>query len=86
VLRAAGEIETMQENIQDWLEMDEGDPGVQLLTRRNCCSDNCFYLFIFIGTARITKFSIFLSFRATICFINPHYHLIQMTMTPIHLN
>jgi hypothetical protein len=32
VLRTAGETETMQENIQDWLELDEGDPGFQLLT------------------------------------------------------
>jgi hypothetical protein len=31
VLRAAGEIETMQENIQVWLDLDEGDPGFQLL-------------------------------------------------------
>jgi hypothetical protein len=31
VLRAAGETETTQENIQDWLEMDEGDPGFRLL-------------------------------------------------------
>jgi hypothetical protein len=27
VLRAAGETETTQENIQDWLQPDEGDPG-----------------------------------------------------------
>jgi hypothetical protein len=32
VLRAAGETETTQQNIQDWLQLDEGDPGVQLLT------------------------------------------------------
>jgi hypothetical protein len=32
VLRAAGGTETTQENIQDWLELDEGDPGYQLLT------------------------------------------------------
>jgi hypothetical protein len=32
VLRAAGETETTQENIRDWLELDEGDPGFQLLT------------------------------------------------------
>jgi hypothetical protein len=32
VLRAAGETETTQENIQDCLELDEGDPGFQLLT------------------------------------------------------
>jgi hypothetical protein len=31
VLRAAGETQTMQENIQDWLELDEGDPGFQPL-------------------------------------------------------
>jgi hypothetical protein len=31
VLRAAGETETTQENIQDWLGLDEGDPGFQLL-------------------------------------------------------
>jgi hypothetical protein len=30
-LRAAGETETMEENIQDWLELDEGDPGYQRL-------------------------------------------------------
>jgi hypothetical protein len=35
VLRAAGETETTQENIQDWLELDEGNPGFQLLTGRN---------------------------------------------------
>jgi hypothetical protein len=32
VLRAAEGTETTQENIQDWLELDEGDPGFQLLT------------------------------------------------------
>jgi hypothetical protein len=32
VSRAAGDTETTQENIQDWLQLDEGDPGVQLLT------------------------------------------------------
>jgi hypothetical protein len=31
VLRAAGDIETT-ENIQDWLQLDEGDRGFQLLT------------------------------------------------------
>jgi hypothetical protein len=31
VLRAAGEAETTQENIQDWFELDEGDPGFQFL-------------------------------------------------------
>jgi hypothetical protein len=32
VFRAAGEIETAQENIQDWLELDEGDPGFSFLS------------------------------------------------------
>jgi hypothetical protein len=31
VLRAAGETESTQDNIQDWLELNEGDPGFQLL-------------------------------------------------------
>jgi hypothetical protein len=30
VLRAVGETETTQENIQDWLQLNEGDPGFQL--------------------------------------------------------
>jgi hypothetical protein len=29
VLRAAGETETARENIQHWLQLDEGDPGYQ---------------------------------------------------------
>jgi hypothetical protein len=32
MLRAAVETETTQENVQDRLEMDEGDPAFQLLT------------------------------------------------------
>jgi hypothetical protein len=31
VLRAAGETETTQENIQDWPELDGGGPGFHLL-------------------------------------------------------
>jgi hypothetical protein len=42
VLRA-GETETTQENIQDWLELGEGDPGFSASdTGRNCCSDFSF--------------------------------------------
>jgi hypothetical protein len=33
VLRAAGETETTQEHIQDRLQLDEGDAGLQLLTK-----------------------------------------------------
>jgi hypothetical protein len=39
VLRAAGETETTQENIQDWLQLDEGDPGFQLLTEEETAAD-----------------------------------------------
>jgi hypothetical protein len=30
-MKTAGETETTQENIQDWLGLDEGDPEFQLL-------------------------------------------------------
>jgi hypothetical protein len=30
-LKAAGETEAMQENMQVWLELAEGDPGFQIL-------------------------------------------------------
>jgi hypothetical protein len=44
-LRAAGETETTQENIQDWLQLDEGDPGFQLLTEEDISTVIFFYLF-----------------------------------------
>jgi hypothetical protein len=43
VLRAAGETETTQ-NIQHWLELDEGNPGFQLLTEEETAA--VIYLFI----------------------------------------
>jgi hypothetical protein len=39
VLKATGETETMQENIQGLLELDEGDPGFQLLTEEDIFGD-----------------------------------------------
>jgi hypothetical protein len=33
VLQAAGQTETMQESIQDWIQLDR-DPGFQLLTEK----------------------------------------------------
>jgi hypothetical protein len=45
VLRAAGETETTQENIRDWLELDEGDPGFQLLTNKEIAAVIFLYLF-----------------------------------------
>jgi hypothetical protein len=50
VLRAAGETETAQGNIQDWLQLDEGDPGFQLLTGEEIAALIFFYLCIFIST------------------------------------
>jgi hypothetical protein len=58
VLRANVETEATQENIQHQHELDEGDPGFQLLTGSNFCSD--VFVFIFISTAYVTKFSIYL--------------------------
>jgi hypothetical protein len=48
VLRAAGETETTQENIQDWLELDERDPGFRLPTEEEIAA-----LIIFISTTYI---------------------------------
>jgi hypothetical protein len=45
VLTAAGETETTQENIKDWLELDEGDPRFQLLTEEEIAAVIFFYLF-----------------------------------------
>jgi hypothetical protein len=39
VLRTAGETEITQENVQDWLELDEGDTGFQLLTEEKITAD-----------------------------------------------
>jgi hypothetical protein len=42
-LRAAGETESTQENIQDWLQLDEGDPGFQLVTEEEISAVLFFY-------------------------------------------
>jgi hypothetical protein len=86
VLRAAGEIETTQENIQDWLELEEGGPGFQLLTEEEIAAVIFFYLFskglsILLNFPFIC-FLIFLSFRGICCFINPDYRLIRTTSAP----
>jgi hypothetical protein len=62
VLRAAGETETTQENIQDRLELDEGDPGFQLLTEEEVAAV-IFFLLFFIGTAYVIKFPIYLFYK-----------------------
>jgi hypothetical protein len=55
VLRAAGETETTQ----DWLQLDEGDPGFQLLTEQEIAAV-IYFVFISISTTYIIKFSIYL--------------------------
>jgi hypothetical protein len=70
VLKAAGETETTQGNIQDWLELDEGDPAFQLLTEEEIAT------VIFV----IYFHQFFLSTKAIFCLISPDYHLIWMTI------
>jgi hypothetical protein len=44
VLRATVETETTQENIQYWLQLDEEDPGFQILTQEEIgCSDFIYF-------------------------------------------
>jgi hypothetical protein len=60
VLRAAGETES---KIQDWLELDEGDPGFQFLTEEEIAAVIIFYLFSSALTMILTSsFICFLSF------------------------
>jgi hypothetical protein len=62
VLGAAGETGTAQENIRDWLQLDEGGPGFQLLTDQDISATIYFVLFIFIGTTYIMKCSTYFFF------------------------
>jgi hypothetical protein len=59
VLREAGETDTTQGNIQDWLQLDESDAE----KGRNCCSD-IYNSFVFISITYIVihPFVSFLSF------------------------
>jgi hypothetical protein len=71
VLGAAGETETTQENIQDWLELDEGDPGFQLLVFLYFLNggSTVTFLLIFISTTFIIKFSIYLFSNVPFIFV-----------------
>jgi hypothetical protein len=62
VLRAAGETETTQANIRDWLQLDEG-PGFQLLTEEEIAAV-MFFTCLFSSTLSTLHFSssCFLSF------------------------
>jgi hypothetical protein len=59
VLRAAGETETMQENIQDWLQLDVGNSGFQLLTEEEIPA---VIVFIYFHQHYLFPFICFLSF------------------------
>jgi hypothetical protein len=68
VLGAAGETETTQENIQDWLQLDEVDPGFQFLIEEETAAVIFFYLFsspisILSNFPLICYVRFFLSFR-----------------------
>jgi hypothetical protein len=56
VLRAAGEIETTQENIQDWLHLDGGDSRFRLLTEKEIAA--LIHFINVISTTYIIKISI----------------------------
>jgi hypothetical protein len=47
VLRAAEETETTQGNIQDWIELDEGESEFQLLTEKEIVAVEFFIYYIF---------------------------------------
>jgi hypothetical protein len=55
MLRAAAGTEITQENTQDWIELDEGELGFQLLQEIPAA-----IFFIFIITANIVTFFIYL--------------------------
>jgi hypothetical protein len=58
-LRAAGGTETMRENFQDWLELDEGDPGFQLVTNKEFAA--VIYIFFISTTYILLSFPLFCS-------------------------
>jgi hypothetical protein len=64
-LRAAGETETMQENIQDWLQLDEGDPGFQFVFLWILNNGSTVIFFIYF----LSALPVLLNF-ILICFVN----------------
>jgi hypothetical protein len=62
-LRAAGETETTQENIQDWLQLDEGVPEFQLVTEEDMAA---VILFFFSSAAPVLLHFLFICF---LCFV-----------------
>jgi hypothetical protein len=63
VWRAPGKTESTQENIQDWLQLDEGDPGFQLLTEEEIAAvafliftSNTYYILVKFPCIRVLSF------------------------------
>jgi hypothetical protein len=85
VSRATGETETTQENILDWLQLDEGDSGLQFLIEEEISAVIYIFFNSFSSALNILLnypffcFLRFLSFRVIFSFINPAYRLIRMT-------
>jgi hypothetical protein len=60
VFRTAGETETTQEHIRDWIELREVDPGFHLVTEEHIASVT--FLIISISTTYINTLSSFFVF------------------------
>jgi hypothetical protein len=67
--RAAGETETTQENIQDWLELDEEGPGFQLLTEEEIAAVIYTYLYLFSSALPILLNCSFICFIILFCLL-----------------
>jgi hypothetical protein len=81
VLGADGETETTQENIHDWRELDEGDPGFQLLTEEEIAAV-IFFIYLFSSALPILLTFPFICFSKLFFFLSIFCSLIQMTSPP----
>jgi hypothetical protein len=72
LLRTAGETETMQEDIQDCVELGEGDPGFQLLTEEEIAAVIFFYLFS-SALHVLLNFSIYLFSEFFFCLLGVYF-------------
>jgi hypothetical protein len=84
------ESETTHGNIKDWLELDEGDPGFQLLTEEEI-SAVIYFFYLFSSALPILlnfpvtcfqSFFFLFVFTVIFCFISSDYRLIRMTYPP----
>jgi hypothetical protein len=71
VLGAAGETETTQENIQDWLQLAARDPGFQLLTEEEIATV-IFFISFSSELPLLLNFPLFL-FSVLFCLSGPSF-------------